>query len=205
MKEFMGEDFLLETDTARVLYHDHAKAMPIFDYHCHIPPQQIADNHQFKNLTQIWLYGDHYKWRAMRTNGVAERLCTGDASDFEKFEAWAGTVPQTIGNPLYHWTHLELKAYFGIKGKQLGPETAKEIYDHCGAMLNTEDFRVKGILKKMNVKLVCTTDDPVDTLDVHKKIWEDKSLKTKVLPAFRPDKAIAIEKGQAFVDYIEQL
>jgi glucuronate isomerase len=205
MKEFLGEDFLLETDTARELYHDHAKQMPIFDYHCHLPPQQIADNQQFANLTQIWLYGDHYKWRGMRSNGVAERFCTGDASDWEKFKAWSETVPYTIGNPLYHWTHLELKAYFGIKGKVLNGDTAKEIWDTCNAQLNTDAFRVKRLLERMNVKLVCTTDDPIDALDVHKEIWKDKDFKVKVLPAFRPDKAMAIEKGQAFVDYIAQL
>jgi glucuronate isomerase len=205
MKEFLTDDFLLETDTARVLYHDYAKSMPIFDYHCHLPPQQIAENKRFENLTQIWLYGDHYKWRAMRTNGVAERLCTGDASDWEKYEAWAATVPYTIGNPLYHWTHLELKNYFGIKGKVLNPETAREIWEACNPRLQTEDLRVHGILAGQNVKVVCTTDDPIDELEHHRAMRGAKTLTTKVLPAYRPDKAMAIETGKAYVEYVEKL
>jgi glucuronate isomerase len=205
MKGFMGEDFLLETDKARTLYHDYAKDMPIYDYHCHLSAQQIADNTQFENLTQVWLAGDHYKWRVMRANGVDERFCTGNASDWEKFKAWAETVPYTLGNPLYHWTHLELKAYFGIKNKQLSGETAKEIWDTCNAKLKTEPFHSKGILERMNVKLLCTTDDPIDNLDAHKAIQLDRKFKTKVYPAFRPDQAMSIEKGSAFVQYLDLL
>ncbi|MBN2372018.1 MAG: glucuronate isomerase [Vicinamibacteria bacterium] len=205
MKQFLTDDFLLETDTARVLYHDHAKSMPIFDYHCHLPPRNVAENAGFENLTQIWLYGDHYKWRAMRANGVAERLCTGDASDWEKYEAWAATMPYTIGNPLYHWSHLELKNYFGIKGKVLNPESAREIWDACNAQLQTDRMRVHGIMADQNVRVVCTTDDPTDDLEHHRAMRGMPTLKTRVLPAFRPDKAMAVETGKAFVEYIEKL
>jgi glucuronate isomerase len=164
MKAFMSEDFLLQTETARVLYHDFAENMPIFDYHCHLPVREIAENKKFENLTQIWLKGDHYKWRAMRANGIEERLVTGNATDLEKFLAWAVTVPKTLRNPLYHWTHLELKRYFGISGKLLGPETAKEIYATCSEMLQSGDFSTRRILQRMNVQVVCTTDDPTDRL-----------------------------------------
>ncbi|MFO5552989.1 glucuronate isomerase, partial [Klebsiella pneumoniae] len=163
MTSFMTEDFLLDTEFARRLYHDYAKDQPIFDYHCHLPPQQVAENYRFKNLYDIWLKGDHYKWRAMRTNGVPERLCTGDASDREKFDAWAATVPHTIGNPLYHWTHLELRRPFGITGKLLSPSTADEIWDQCNDLLAQDAFSARGIMKQMNVKMVGTTDDPIDS------------------------------------------
>jgi len=153
MTPFMTEDFLLDTEFARRLYHDYAKDQPIFDYHCHLPPQQVAENYRFKNLYDIWLKGDHYKWRAMRKNGVAERLCTGDASDREKFDAWAATVPHTIGNPLYHWTHLELRRPFGITGKLLSPATADEIWNECNELLAQDKFSARGIMKQMNVKM----------------------------------------------------
>jgi glucuronate isomerase len=202
--EFIHKDFLLQTDTARHLYHEHAAKMPIFDYHCHLPVQQVADDIQFKNLTQIWLYGDHYKWRAMRTNGVDERFCTGDASDWEKFEKWAQTVPHCLRNPLYHWTHMELKRPFGISDKLLGPQTAKEIYDKCNELLQTPQFSTRGIMRQMNVKVVCTTDDPIDDLRHHKKIAAD-GFEVKVYPAWRPDKGMAVENVKAVNEWIDKL
>jgi len=191
-QEFLTEDFLLQSKTAKTLYHEHAVKMPIYDYHCHLPASQIAADHRFANLTQAWLYGDHYKWRAMRTNGVAEEFITGKASDREKFDQWAGTVPYCLGNPLYHWTHLELKRPFGIKNKLLGPDTAEEIYDRVSEMLNSPEFGVRSIMRKMNVKLVCTTDDPLDSLEYHRQIRHDR-FEIKVYPAFRPDRAMAVE------------
>lgn len=202
---FLTKNFLLHSKAAITLYHEYAKDMPIFDYHCHLPPSEVAQNTQFKNLTHIWLYGDHYKWRAMRTNGVAEKYITGNASDWEKFQAWATTVPYTIRNPLYHWTHLELKRPFGITDKRLSPNTAKEIYDHCNALLATEEFRARGIMQKMNVKVVCTTDDPVDRLEYHQQIKQDTGFAIKVLPAFRPDKVMAVESPEIFNEYIGKL
>ena len=204
MAKFMNEDFLLQTKPAKILYHEHAEKMPIYDYHCHLPVEQIADDHRFDNLTQIWLYGDHYKWRAMRTNGVSERFCTGDANDYEKFEKWAQTVPYTLGNPLYHWTHLELKNPFGIKDKLLGPDTAKEIYDACSEMLRTPDFSVRNIMRKMNVKLVCTTNGPLESLQHHKKIRND-GFEIKVHAAFRPDKGLAVEDIPALNKWLDEL
>jgi glucuronate isomerase len=205
MKPFLSQDFLLQTETAKTLYHDYAEDMPIFDYHCHLPIKEIAENKNFENLTQIWLYGDHYKWRAMRADGVAERLITGDASDYEKFEAWAATVPRTLRNPLYHWTHLELKRYFGIENKLLNPDTAREIYDTCTRLLQTEAFSTRSILQKMNVRVVCTTDDPLDSLEYHRQIKQDQSFAVVVLPAFRPDKAMAVELPAAFNDWVDRL
>jgi glucuronate isomerase len=205
MKPFLSEDFLLQTETARRLYHDFAEGMPIFDYHCHLPLSEIAEDKTFENLTQIWLKGDHYKWRAMRTAGVEERLITGHAPDEEKFKAWGATVPKTLRNPLYHWTHLELKRYFGISGKLLNPETAGEIYARCSEMLQTKEFSARGILKRMNVRVVCTTDDPVDSLEYHRRIREDRAFSIKVLPAFRPDKALGIESPKAFNQWVGQL
>jgi glucuronate isomerase len=205
MMSFLTKNFLLHSKVAITLYHEYAKDMPIFDYHCHLPPSDVAQNTQFKNLTHIWLYGDHYKWRAMRTNGVAEQYITGNASDWEKFQAWAATVPYTIRNPLYHWTHLELKRPFGITDKLLSPNTVKEIYDHCNALLATEEFRARGIMQKMNVKVVCTTDDPVDTLEYHQQIKQDTGFAIKVLPAFRPDKVMAVESPKIFNEYIGKL
>jgi len=201
---FMSDDFLLHSEFARELYHDHAAKLPIYDYHCHLIPQQVADDVQFSNLTQAWLYGDHYKWRAMRSNGVAERYCTGDASDYEKFEKWAETVPYCLRNPLYHWTHLELKSPFGITGKLLGPDTAKEIYDTTSEMLNSPEFTARNIMRKMNVKLVCTTDDPLDSLEYHKQIVDD-GFEVKVYPTWRPDKGIATENVAGLNEWIDSL
>ncbi|MHC4647626.1 MAG: glucuronate isomerase [Planctomycetota bacterium] len=202
--EFISEDFLLQNQTARVLYHEDAAKMPIYDYHCHLPADRIASDHRFDNLTQIWLEGDHYKWRAMRANGADERYCTGDARPYEKFEKWAETAPFTIGNPLYHWTHMELKNTFGIKDKLLGPKTAKEIYEVCSEMLRTPQFSVRNILRRMNVKLVCTTEGPLDSLDAHKRIRED-GFEIKVYAAFRPDKGLAVEDLCGLNAWIERL
>lgn len=199
----MDENFLLQTKTAQDLYHNHAAKMPIFDYHCHINPQQIADNVQFENITQIWLYGDHYKWRGMRTNGVDEKYCTGNASDWEKFEKWAETVPYTLRNPLFHWTHLELKKFFGID-KVLSPETAREIWDECNAKLQTPEYTVRNIIRMANVHTICTTDDPVDSLEHHRKIKAD-GFEVAVLPAWRPDKAMAVENTKTYNEYIGKL
>lgn len=199
----MDKDFLLQTETAKELYHNHAAKMPIFDYHCHINPQEIADNKLFENITQIWLYGDHYKWRAMRTNGVAEKYCTGDASDWEKFEKWAETVPFTLRNPLFHWTHLELKKFFGID-KILNPETAKEIWDECNAKLQTPEYSVRNIIRMANVDTICTTDDPIDSLEHHRKIKND-GFEVAVLPAWRPDKAMAVENAKTYNEYVDKL
>ncbi|QCR22983.1 glucuronate isomerase [Pontibacter sp. SGAir0037] len=203
MMSFIDENFLLQTKTAQRLYHEHAKNMPIIDYHCHLSPEDIANNRQFKNLTEIWLEGDHYKWRAMRTNGIAEKYCTGNADAYEKFEKWAETVPYTMRNPLYHWTHMELKRPFGID-KVLKPETAREIYDDCTSMLQSEDFRVRGILRQMNVSVICTTDDPVDSLEHHQKIKAD-DFGIKVLPTYRADKVMAIEDAAVFLPYLQKL
>ncbi|MDN5680876.1 MAG: glucuronate isomerase [Ewingella sp.] len=204
MAQFLTEDFLLDTEVARRLYHDYAKDQPIFDYHCHLPPEQIAQDYQFKNLYDIWLKGDHYKWRAMRTNGMAERLCTGDASDREKFDAWAATVPHTLGNPLYIWTHLELRRPFGIIGKLLSPKTADEIWERGNEMLAQKSFSARGIMKQMNVKMVGTTDDPIDSLEHHKIVAEDGNFDVKVLPSWRPDKAFNIDAA-GFNDYMKRL
>ena len=203
MKSFLDKDFLLQTDTAKQLYHQFAKEMPIIDYHNHLIPEQIANDVNFENLTQVWLYGDHYKWRAMRSNGVNEKYCTGDASDYEKFEQWAATVPYTLRNPLYHWTHLELQRYFNVD-KILSPDTAREIYDHCSAKLKTPEYSVRNLLRKMNVKVLCTTDDPTDSLEHHKKIKED-GFEIKVLPAFRPDKAMNVDDVDTFNAYVNKL
>ena len=203
MKTFISDDFLLRTEAARRLYHEFAKDMPIIDYHCHLPPDQIAADRQFENLTQIWLYGDHYKWRAMRTNGVAERYCTGDASDWEKFEKWAETVPYTMRNPLYHWTHLELLRYFDID-ILLNKDTAREIYDECSAKLRTSAFSVRNLLRRMKVEAVGTTDDPADSLEFHRKLQEEE-LDIAVVPTFRPDKAMTPDDPAAFATYLDKL
>lgn len=204
MTQFIGEDFLLQTATARTLYHEHAAKMPIYDYHCHLPAELIATDHLFENLTQPWLYGDHYKWRAMRTNGIAEKYITGDADDYEKFEKWAQTVPRCLRNPLYHWTHLELKEPFGINDRLLGPETAREIYQECSDMLRTPDFSVRSIMRKMNVKLVCTTEGPLDSLEHHKKIRHE-GFEVRVHTAFRPDQAMAVENPASWNAFCDQL
>lgn len=203
MKKFINEDFLLQTPTAVRLYHEYAKKMPIFDYHCHIPPREIAENTQFENITKIWLYGDHYKWRAMRSNGVNEKYCTGNASDWEKFEKWAETVPNTLRNPLYHWTHLELKRFFGID-KLLSPATAREIWDECNEKLSSPEYSVRNLILKANVHTICTTDDPVDLLEHHKKIKND-GFNVSVLPAWRPDNAMAVDNTESFNNYADKL
>ena len=193
-RSFIHDDFLLPTKQARELYHRYAAAEPIFDYHCHLSPQLIADNHEFADLAEVWLGGDHYKWRAMRTNGVKERFCTGDATPREKFQAWAETVPHTLRNPLYHWTHLELKRYFGVD-ELLNAASAERIWKKANAKL--PKLRVHDLLTMSKVAVVCTTDDPADSLDLHKKIAASK-LKTKVYPAFRPDKALAVSSPAGF-------
>ena len=203
MKKFLDENFLLQSETAKRLYHDFAENMPIIDYHCHLPVEQIANDVNFENLTQIWLYGDHYKWRAMRANGVDESYCTGNKSDYEKFEKWAETVPYTLRNPLYHWCHLELQRYFDVH-KILNPASSKEIYEECTNKLQTKEYSVRNLLRKMNVKVVCTTDDPVDTLEHHQKIKDD-GFEIKILPAFRPDKAMNVDDAAAFNSYINKL
>lgn len=203
MKPFLNEHFLLETDTAKTLYHDYASLQPIIDYHCHLPTDAIDHDKNFENLTNIWLDGDHYKWRAMRTFGIDEQYITGDATDREKFKKWAETVPYTVRNPLYHWTHMELKNYFGID-KLLNPKTAEEIYDQCTEDLQKPEFSTRLLLKQMNVKVVCTTDDPVDSLVHHQNIKKDP-FGIKVLPAFRPDKAYAFDEPGKYNSYIDQL
>ena len=203
MRSFLDEDFLLETATAQRLYHDHAARMPVVDYHCHLSPHLIADDHCFENLTKAWIDGDHYKWRAMRANGVPERYCTGDAPDREKFERWAETVPYTMMNPLYHWTHLELRRYFGID-TLLNPQTAEILYDACTVQLQTPAFSTRSLLRMMNVKVVCTTDDPADDLDPHRRL-RDEGFEIKVLPAFRADKASALGDAAAYNAYLDRL
>ncbi|WP_419032019.1 glucuronate isomerase, partial [Dysgonomonas gadei] len=204
MKQFLDDNFVLQNETAEYLYHQHAKHLPIIDYHCHLDPKLIAEDYQFDNLGEIWLGGDHYKWRAMRTNGVDERYCTGkDTTDWEKFEKWAETVPYTMRNPLYHWTHLELKTAFGVT-KILKPETAKEIFDECTAKLRTPQFSARGLMKHYNVEAVCTTDDPIDSLQYHLAL-KNEGFSIKVLPTWRPDKAMAVEIPDAFRGYVEKL
>ncbi|HVX48763.1 MAG TPA: glucuronate isomerase [Chitinophagaceae bacterium] len=203
MKSFLDDNFLLYTKTSQQLYHDFAKKLPIVDYHNHLPPSQIAADDCFENLTQAWLYGDHYKWRAMRANGVHESYCTGNKSDYEKFEQWAATVPYTLRNPLYHWTHLELQRYFDVKDL-LSPATAKYIYNDCSARLSLPEYSVLNLLRKMKVELLCTTDDPIDNLVYHKQV-KAAGVGITVLPAFRPDKAFAVEDAVSFNRYIGRL
>ncbi len=203
MEKFLDENFLLQNSTAQHLYHDVAKEMPIIDYHCHLPPDQIAGDIKFKNLTEAWLYGDHYKWRAMRTNGIDEGYCTGTKSDFEKFQKWAETVPYTMRNPLYHWTHLELQRYFDVYDL-LNGDSARNVYEQCTEKLQTTDYSVRNLLRKMNVRIVCTTDDPIDTLEYHKKISDD-GFEIKILPAYRPDKAMNVDNVDSFNQYVSKL
>ncbi len=203
MKKFLSDDFLLQTKTAKTLYHDFAEQMPIIDYHCHLSPKDIAENRQFENITKAWLDGDHYKWRAMRTNGVSEYYCTGAASDYEKFMKWAETVPNTMRNPLYHWTHLELKKFFGIE-KTLNPTTAREIFEECNENLDKAEFRTQGILQRMKVEVLCTTDDPTDSLEYHQQI-ANEPFGTEVFPTFRPDKVFGIENTEKFNAYLDSL
>lgn len=199
----MDEDFLLHSDTARYLYNEYAKPMPIIDYHCHLSAKDIANDRRYRNITELWLEKDHYKWRAMRWNGVDERYITGDADDKEKFIKWAETVNYCIGNPLYHWTHLELRHYFGID-LLLSPKTAEVIWEKCNAMLKNKEFSAKGLIKRSNVKVVCTTDDPADTLEYHLEITRDKLFGVRVLPSMRADNAISIENG-SFAGWIRKL
>ncbi|MBQ5556002.1 MAG: glucuronate isomerase [Erysipelotrichaceae bacterium] len=201
MKEFMGKDFLLSNETAKHLYHDYAEKMPIIDYHCHISQKEIYDNKQFSTITEVWLGGDHYKWRQMRANGIDEKYITGDASDLDKFKAWAKTLSHLIGNPLYHWSHLELQRYFGIY-EPLTEDNAEEIFNKCNEVLKT--LTVRKILEDSKVNIVCTTDDPCDDLATHKLLQEDKTMKTLVVPCFRPDKANNIEKVD-YLDYVKKL
>ncbi|MEO0470701.1 MAG: glucuronate isomerase [Bacteroidota bacterium] len=203
MKAFLDADFLLESRTARQLYHEVAAHQPIIDYHCHLSPEDLANDRQFANLTEVWLEGDHYKWRAMRTHGVAERYCTGDASPAEKFAQWAETVPFTLRNPLYHWTHLELQRYFGID-QILSPQTADAIYQKASNQLQTAAFSARGLVESMQVEVICTTDDPTDDLAHHQKIATD-AWKVKVFPSFRPDKALQLEDPEAFNAYMNKL
>jgi glucuronate isomerase len=202
---FLTDNFLLDTPQAEVLFGEYAESLPIIDYHCHLSPSAIAADHRFANLTEIWLAGDHYKWRAMRTAGVEERCITGDATDWEKFQMWAATVPKTLRNPLYHWTHLELRRPFGITGTLLEPRTARKIWEECNAKLARPEFSARGILRAMNVEVVCTTDDPADSLAEHRAMAADPTLSTRVYPAFRPDKAMAIDDPAAYRDYLETL
>lgn len=202
MKPFNDHNFCLETRTAETLFHNHAAKMPIIDYHCHLNPASVAENKNFNTITELWLAGDHYKWRAMRTNGVDEKYITGDASDWEKFEKWAETVPATIRNPLYHWTHLELKTGFGITDL-LSPATAKDIYEKCNAKLQSADFKPRDILKHYKIEAFCTTDDPIDNLEHHISVMKE-NVDFKMLPTWRPDKAVGIDK-EGFTSYIAQL
>ena len=205
MKKFMDADFLLESETAKELYHEHAAKMPIIDYHCHLDPKMIADDHRFSSITELWLGGDHYKWRALRANGVEEKYITGkETSDWEKFEKWAETIPYAFRNPLYHWTHLELRTAFGID-KLLNPETAREIFDECNRQLRENpDMTARGLMRKYGVKVVCTTDDPVDSLEHHIRLREE-GFEIKVLPTWRPDKAMGVENSRAFRGYVDRL
>ncbi|MCQ2374555.1 MAG: glucuronate isomerase [Salinivirgaceae bacterium] len=203
MKTFITDNFLLQTQTAQKLYNDFAKPQPIIDYHSHLIPQQIAENKQFDNLAQVWLSGDHYKWRALRANGINEKYITGNASDFEKFMAWAETVPNTLRNPLYHWTHLELKMYFGID-ELLNAESAERIYMQTEEMLQSGKMRVWDMMRMMNVESACTTDDPIDNLQYHKQIAQS-ACPTKILPTWRPDKASAVADAVSYNTYIDKL
>ena len=203
MKNFMNENFLLTNPTAESLYHKVAAAMPIFDFHCHLSPKEIAENKAYRNITEIWLGGDHYKWRAMRACGIDERFITGDATDKEKFLKWAETMPQCIGNPLYHWTHLELRRFFGIE-QILSPATAEAIWEKCNALLQKTEYSARGLIIRSNVKVICTTDDPADSLEYHQAIAKDSSFPVKVLPAFRPDKSFNIEKA-GFSEWLSRL
>lgn len=203
MKQFMDKDFLLTTQTAQTLYHDFAAKMPVLDYHCHINPKEIAEDRKFENITQVWLGGDHYKWRQMRSNGIDEKYITGDASDREKFQKWAETLEKAIGNPLYHWSHLELQRYFGYTG-HLSGANAEEVWNLCNEKLQDASMSARNIIKQSNVTLICTTDDPIDSLEWHKVIAEDQSFDVQVLPAWRPDKAMSIEKTD-YLDYLAKL
>jgi glucuronate isomerase len=204
-KEFINDDFLLETKQAKILFHDYAGNMPIIDYHCHLSPKEIAEDKHWENITQIWLYGDHYKWRAMRSNGVAELFCTGDASDREKFDKWAETMPCLLRNPLYHWSHLELKKYFSISDCVLSPETADCIWENCNARIAEDVFSARGLIERSNVVALCTTDDPLDSLEHHKALAMNSRFGTKVYPTWRPDKGMAVENPELFNSWLNGL
>ena len=195
MKQFIHENFLLSNKTAQRLYHQYSENQPIVDFHCHLSPAMIAEDHQFANLTQVWLNGDHYKWRAMRTNGIEEKYCTGKIPEHERFKKWAESVPATVGNPLYHWTHMELARYFNIYDL-LSPTTATEIYEKASGMLQTKEFSTRSLIRKMNVEVICTTDDPTDSLEYHKSL--KKSFNVTVLPTWRPDNSIKTEDPVKF-------
>lgn len=203
MRKFMDDNFLLSTDTAITLYHDHAKNMPICDYHCHLNPKEIAEDKRYNNITEIWLGGDHYKWRTMRSFGIEEKYITGDASDYEKFQAFAKVMPYLIGNPMYHWSHLELKRYFGIE-ETLSPKTCESIWNRCNEIINSDDFSARAMIKKSNVKYIGTTDDPIDNLEYHIQISNDDNFDCEVRPSFRPDKTLKIQ-GEGFAEYINLL
>lgn len=203
MSAFIGKDFMLTNDAARELYHEHAAKLPVIDYHCHLVPEQIANNYQARNITEMWLGGDHYKWRAMRGNGVNEDYITGGKSDYEKFEKWAETLQYAMRNPLYHWTHLELSRIFGIDDV-LNPSTARKIYEECNEKVASDEFRAQSIMRNCNVEAVCTTDDPIDSLEHHKSIL-DNPFGTKVLPTWRADKVLAVENPTAYNEYIDKL
>ncbi len=203
-EDFIGSDFLLGTRWARRLFHEHAERMPIFDYHCHLPVRDIAENRRFDSLCKAWLGGDHYKWRAMRACGVAERLITGDATDLEKFEAWAAVVPATAGNPLFHWTHLELARWFGVRSA-LGPGNARAVHEQCSALLARDDFRARGLLEKAAVRVICTTDDPTDSLEHHAALAADPTFPVAVVPAFRPDPALGVDSPERFNAWVARL
>ena len=203
MRPFLTQDFLLDTETARTLYHEHAAQEPVMDYHCHINPQEIYEDRRYENITQVWLGGDHYKWRLMRAAGVSERYITGDAPAREKFQKWAETLSRAVGNPLYHWSHLELRRFFDYQGI-LNGETAEEVWNLCNQKLQQEGFSVRGMIERSNVTLICTTDDPADSLCWHEKLAADKSFATTVIPAWRPDKAMNLEKPE-FTDYLKIL
>ncbi len=203
MKKFMGEDFLLKDETAIRLYHDFAKEMPIIDYHCHLSPKEIYENKRFRNITEIWLYGDHYKWRAMRSNGIEEKYITGDATDYEKFIAWSKTVPMTIGNPLYNWTHLELQRFFGID-ELLNEDSAPQIWEKVNELLNSPGYAARDFIKKSNVQVICTTDDPVDSLEYHSRLKKEEDFDVQVLPSFRPDKGLEINRN-GYLEWIGKL
>lgn len=203
--KFIHDDFLLETEQARRLYHGHAESLPIIDYHCHLSPKEIAEDLRWPDITALWLGGDHYKWRAMRTAGVDERFITGDATPWEKFEKFAETMPKLLRNPLYHWSHLELARFFGITDKLLGPDTAREIFDACNEKLRQPDFSARGLMKRSGVEVVCTTDDPADSLEYHRAIAADKSFDILVLPTWRPDKSLAIDQSAIWNSWLQKM
>ncbi len=203
--EFITEDFLLETEWARKLFHEYARHMPIIDYHCHLSPREVAEDRRWSSITDIWLGGDHYKWRALRSNGIPEAFITGDAGDWEKFEKWAETMPYLLRNPLYHWSHLELKRYFGIGDRLLGPDTARDIYDECNAKMGDPAFSARGLMQQSDVVLVCTTDDPVDPLEHHRNVAADETFSVRMLPTWRPDKGMAVDSPERFNAWVDRL